>query len=681
MDTLSYRELAARFKVIRPPEERPSPEFRVCERLQKFVPPTLGIQDEQHEAIATLISARGATGKSTLARQLSADTKLPLWSLENDKAVSGDALGMRLTSYLHVPDPMAAIKSGVLGGLIIDSMDEARLLVTGQSWEEFLSSLFDFANAGLHIVILGRVRTIEDVWLSFAADRGAMIRSCEISHFDREQQVEYVNLRALDESGVSTSAYESARDAVLNSLRNANDLSAGDEFVGYAPVLDAVSRLVADGENHKAVINDFGRSSSRSKRIEVLKHILDVLLQREQTKLELVAKDLGLDTERTYRPDEQLDWLAHEFLGGPPPDTDWCPMNVRSDYLEKLQGFREEHPFRSGRAWVSPVFASFVAARRVDTVDSVEFRRTGNQSGLLFEFMASAAEPNQLLIDEPRLAGLQASLIAGQWRGADATIGVDTTGGDELECVRARLSLVESHDVKRTLTADVLLETSGLLLLYGPLVNISAVFPATIRIRADDATSLNLGPDVFIKAHRVEFDASSLQISRGTEEGEEQFGVEIEVDQSFEANCSVSQNVQSSDFTIAVPDHVKLPYPWVSFRSELISEPTHGGDPRARRFLDKLMSLARRHGHGERAVFLMKLQGRQGLIDQDFQHALQALVDLGVVRVSADMVFINSEWEQYRYDGKGRPGMPSYDDHREVWEPVVIEISKRLSGT
>lgn len=139
-------------------------------------------------------------------------------------------------------------------------------------------------------------------------------------------------------------------------------------------------------------------------------------------------------------------------------------------------------------------------------------------------------------------------------------------------------------------------------------------------------------------------------------------------------------NVPTSDLSIVVPPSHKLVYPWVQFRADPDDEPSVAAtDERARRFLNKLMSLARRHGHrGQRAVFMKKLEGRQGLASEEFQRAVAALVRLGVARESGGMLFLTEEWDQHRYDGKGREGMVSYEDKRDIWDPVAQAIAAAI---
>jgi hypothetical protein len=656
--------------------------FQVVEDAEPFIEPMMTNYEVAALPQVTFISARGATGKSAMAEELSRRLGAPLWSLGEDKAVSGDALTARLAVFLGVVDPVAEVASGQLSLLIIDAMDEARLRVTGVSWDEFMASLADYVRAGLHLVIFGRNRTIEDVWYSLA-DAVAEISWYEISHFNEAQQSAYVDLRALNGTA-PPEAYVNARHIVLQQLNGATDSLLDAAFAGYAPVLDAVAALLKPGENYQAVINDFQTSAIAGTRLKVLGRILDALLGREQTKVGPFAQQLGVKASDAYTPREQLDWLAADLLGAPTPELEWCPEDKRSEYRERIESFLWDHPFREGDAWASPVFSGYAAFVERDAAESSALIAIAGASGLFFEFAAAEGEEG-LVVDEAQFAGLHASLMAGQWVSSTSVVSVrsGTTGDDESaspETATARLVLSQPDETSAVLEATVLLDRAGRLGLTSPLANLDVEFSGSIVVTARSA-SIDLGPEVFLRAKSIDLAGTSLQVSKDTS-AREVAGptVELEVTESFHTQASLIGNVQRTDFSIVVPRSQKLVYPWVQYRTDPDDE---AGDvatgERARRFLNKLMSLARRHGHrGQRAVFIKKLEGRQGFREEEFRRAVATLTRLGVVRESADMLFLADDWDQHRYDGKGREGMVSFEDKREVWEPVIQAITEAI---
>jgi hypothetical protein len=91
------------------------------------------------------------------------------------------------------------------------------------------------------------------------------------------------------------------------------------------------------------------------------------------------------------------------------------------------------------------------------------------------------------------------------------------------------------------------------------------------------------------------------------------------------------------------------------------------------------MSLSRRHGHDEYAVYEPKLRGRTGATPESFTRALGVLVAAGAVTRANDMVYLTDSATQYFYSGKERTGVRAYDDVAAYWEPIVTELDEALS--
>lgn len=675
----SFADLVASLPRAEGPQPTSLSAFGVATDGKPFVDPLLSpVEIADSSPSVTFISARGATGKSAMATKLSALLGAPLWSLGDDRAVSGDALNSRLTAYLGTTDPRQRVAHTV-PVLVIDAMDEARLKVTGLSWDEFLASLIEYATLGVHLVILGRHRTIEDVWFSMV-DHFTHIDWYEISHFSRTQQDAYVDLMALGGAGEPSAMYQMAKNAVLDALNSAPASGLDEEFAGYAPVLDAVARLVRRGENYQKVVADFQNMTAGGGRLEILRHILESLLRREQEKVAPLAEQLGIAPSHLYAPEEQIQWIASLLLADAAPSLEWCPNELRAEYTERLTEFLADHPFRDGDKWASPVFSSYVASRRLETADANLLYEAASTSGLMFEFVATEMHSAPRVIEELHFASLHASILAGQWATSTFVVSLEgVVSGETPESVNAAFVLSQHSGAGRQVEAEVILATPGVLALTSPLVNIDVSFDGEVRVSSRGA-SIDLGPDVFIRAATVSLLGDSLQVTNDSSSSEEIVGpvVELEVLESFNTAATLLGRVRRDELAICAASGVKLSYPWVDYRSELEASAATSPDDRARRFLNKVMSLARKHGRSEHAVFMKKLQGRQGLSHEQFQHAVDVLVSKGAARTDGELLIIKPEWDQHRFDGKARPGMPSYEDKEEHWQPILVAISEGL---
>ena len=96
-------------------------------------------------------------------------------------------------------------------------------------------------------------------------------------------------------------------------------------------------------------------------------------------------------------------------------------------------------------------------------------------------------------------------------------------------------------------------------------------------------------------------------------------------------------------------------------------------------FVSKLMSLARRHGHAEYAVYVMKLRGLSGATPENFGAALDVLRRFGVIEMMNEMVCLTEAARENRFSGKLRPGLPTYTDVAGYWAPIVAELDRVLT--
>lgn len=657
------------------------PEFRVADEPDVFVPPTFAAIDRAAAPAVTLLSARGATGKSVLARQISHAKRVPLWNLADDLSVSAHAFEAKLSSYLG-PGLASDFKDSSDAFVVIDALDEARFRVSANSWTEFIESLVGFGESHHHFVMLGRERILEDVWLQLN-EAGISCNWFELSHFDREQRVHYVDARVVRKRDTDTDEYRGARDAVLEALAGTVDSASSDAFVGYAPVLDAVVALLQDG-NLIAVENTFRDPELRGERLDVLVQVLDRLLLREQEKIGPMASDLGIDPSSAYGPSEQVEWLSAELFDAEQPTLNWCPEEQRGDYASQVAEFIRDHPFRAEARWASPVFSAYCAARQFgDPLLRDHLVGVGRETELLFAF-ASAFNAT-LTLDEWQFAALHASLLAAEWQAIEAHVSIDNADTEgEFDEAFGELVLLEAGVAQRRTPFELIVDSTGLLRLLGPMTALSVDIPGDVEVQPPGA-SLELGPDCYVRCRDLRLGGVTIQIVRratptnGAGTVEDEASVVLEVGRDFRCEGSLPGNPSSATFELRVRDGVRLAYPWVTYR---VPFPERTDDPaeRAVRFLNMFMNLVRNHGHrGDMAVFTKKLEGRQSVKREELGRALGAMEELGVLRRSGEMIFLSSEWEQHRFSGKGVQGLPSLADKMEVWRPVLDAIGGSLS--
>lgn len=661
---------------------QPREAFAIAAKPEFFVDPELLVKEKLTDlrSDVVLISARGAAGKSTAATALSHAISAPLWRLQDDKAVSGNALAFSLSNYLETTDV-----AGILGDsrptIIVDSLDEARSRVSGTSWSEFLDSMSEGENTKVRLVLLGRERTLEEVWLRLE-DAGRSIAWLEISHFGDAERLQYIDSAVARKrsNALESIHYEAARDAVLRSLIGSVPPEAVDTFAGYAPVLDAVAAVLQDSANLFSVSQNYGPSGPSFAHLQELDRLLSRLLARDQSKLKPLAEDLGLDPETTYSPEEQIDWLCHDLAGANAPKLEHIhDLEARQKYIDKVGSFLADHPFRDESRWASAVFRAYVASRRFGTVISgPDLLDVGNESGLLFDLVS--INVSDRLIDEWQLAALHASLTAGEFGGAFATV----TAAEAHDGLFEVCMSVTRPSGTSTTTFELVGQNSGEITIHGPLESLTIETSAGVGIPTRTVPAV-LGPDLFIRCSNLRIEGGSVDFTqRAAPTGEagdvELGGVTFEVRESAQLPAEIVRRPLPGEFELHVGKGIALAYPWITYRQEIpdaetLLEPS----ARAIRFLNMLMNLTRTHGHsGDRGAFVMKLQGRQSIKGEKLQQILAYLEAATIIRQDGPIIFLTPQYEAHRFNGKTLSGQRTIHGAWEIWGPIAKEIEARL---
>lgn len=640
-----------------------------------FVAPLFTVMENTGDAPIVLLSARGAAGKTTVANELSVRLRTPVWRLQDDSGVSKASVHSTLVQHLKEVDPFLRLRNLESPLLIVDSLDEARSRVSATSWSEFVDALLEAVANGLRLLLLGRARTLEDLWVTLV-DGNVQPDWYEVSHFDRLARIAYVDSRAHlrgPRTDTTSTAYRDARDAILLALSVPMIDDDADRFVGYPPVLDAVAQRLVDNPNFIAIANEFSSLRTTS-RTAVLKRIIEELLFREQSKLAPAARDLQLDPANVYTPREQAAWLLHDLESAPEPVVlSDCTPAQRVDYVDRVKTFREDHPFRNDRDWSSPVFQAYVISADFDRAPRGSALKAGRTSGLLFELLCGDGSED-LLLDEAQFAALHASLLAGQRQSADASVSINSDGSrfeGEFE--------LNSDGRARSIQFLLVTNDAGMVTLEGPLTNLTVEVDCDIHVPASGEDVI-LGPDLHLHGDSVLIEGNRAVFGRRDDE-QGSADVEIQAEIGLVLPPIIAAPLPRRGVVeVSPPRGVHLGFPWSEYQEQ--SSPAMAGiDERAVRLLNKLMNLTRSHGHrGDRAVFIKKLEGRQGLPTPQFRAALDCLSSRGVVYLSGEMVFVSSSWEPHRFSGKSVPGQRSLQEVLGVWRPVLEDITRAIGA-
>src|SRR5690606_19983139 len=151
---------------------------------------------ETEQPSVLLISAVGATGKSALAKALSAQTALPLLDLAKHKPVGDNTLTGLLTNAYELRDISSILEGLAQGtyGVIIDGVDEGRSKTTGKGFEAFLDDIAKLSGTSKKttVIMLGRTQALEDAWF-YLEQKRISVGLITISPFTMEGARKYID--------------------------------------------------------------------------------------------------------------------------------------------------------------------------------------------------------------------------------------------------------------------------------------------------------------------------------------------------------------------------------------------------------------------------------------------------------------------------------------------------------
>lgn len=326
-----------------------------------------------------ILSAPGAVGKSTTGQEIALRKGAPFVDLASRRVGSDGAAGLifNLFGPNGVQSAFEELRAGGLF-LVVDSLDETRLGSGEANFYAFLQDLAaQFSQPAQMPAALLLARTDTADWIQLCLEEfGLRVARYAIDFFDDQAARAFVKSYVNDPTVTSSVAFNQALDGLLNGVRTAVGDPAGQEnlarsVIGYAPVLEAVSRYLLDEENRRNYYRLLQALQREAREWELLLRVAEALLTREQEKVSEQAK-LKLQNltgdwshwEGLYQPDEQvLRLLARRFgLANPvlPPDL---PAILRDGYETLVGQALTDHPFLGSVDGLHPVFGEYLYAR------------------------------------------------------------------------------------------------------------------------------------------------------------------------------------------------------------------------------------------------------------------------------------------------------------------------------
>jgi hypothetical protein len=298
----------------------------------------LNAGDPQTSSIL-LISAPGAVGKSTLARQIAFVTGAVYMDLGQADPVGGNTISGGLVRSGLIPAWLSQTMT-----ILIDGLDEARMRVTQEAFEAFLDDVAGLAKERKNpIALFGRTGAIQDAWVLLEETPGKTA-VLEIGYYPPDAAVEFAMARIYaDLPGRSLMVERQAVELLLERLRSQTETD-GDRFAGYAPVLQAVATRVTKDPNLGALVAQIKGGTQPV----TLQEVGASILERERTKLGPLVFEAARIKEQLYLPQEQLDRLVAVIYGLKPPELPTMSPKDAQTYSNALKSWVSDHPFLDG---------------------------------------------------------------------------------------------------------------------------------------------------------------------------------------------------------------------------------------------------------------------------------------------------------------------------------------------
>lgn len=375
-----------------------------------------------------LFSAPGATGKSALASYIARTKYALLWDLAKERIANHSLSGM-LVEALGIKS-FSRFTEGLVSGkavLIIDALDEADMISGRVAVETLLSDIKNIIKDAQFptVILCARTETAHMVRSFYENPEHELpIAQFEISFFEEGDAIDFIEQKIADrlerknKEKTTKAKHRTVTDATRNCIkalfelirRTAGSREQTDSFIGYAPVLEALSIFFETSENTMVLLKHFERAQDST---EIFIRVMDYILEREHNKAVSGFKTRCQkefpefqDWDKVYTIDEQIVRLAYYLVLQSTEYSNYpvsLPEELSVEYAKGMGSFLRDHPFvhtfeHRGELYLDfagPAFRDYVLAKlmRLDGYDmfAKEYFSTHNRSShfpsqLFFDF-------------------------------------------------------------------------------------------------------------------------------------------------------------------------------------------------------------------------------------------------------------------------------------------------------
>ena len=302
-----------------------------------------------------LFSAPGATGKSSLAKYISNKYQTIYWNLAKIKlgTNSFDGSILKAIGSQQYSNFIADLNSANVI-LAIDAFDEAEIISGRKMLSCFLSDINEKLNEcdKTSVLLFARTETAQFI-ATFCAENEIPLMHYEIGFFNDTSAKDFIRIRSLGKKK-PTHADTTSINAYFDFISNNISKEEHESFLGYAPVLEAISAHIQTNTNRAKLINEL---TGKNDCVAIIMDIMGDLLQREQNEKVIPAFKTRCQEQHTdfdkwidiYAEEEQLVRIICYIVF---KDTSYSnyeipslPPQMVDEYQSLLDSFLPQHPF------------------------------------------------------------------------------------------------------------------------------------------------------------------------------------------------------------------------------------------------------------------------------------------------------------------------------------------------
>jgi hypothetical protein len=622
-----------------------------------------------------LVSAPGAVGKSTLARQIAYSTGAIYIDLSEAEPVGGNTISgglVRSNIYREWEQGNVAF--------VIDGLDEARLRATQEAISAFLGDLVAISRGKRSpTVLFGRTGSIQDAWLSLL-DRESDVSNVsvlEIGYFDRETSIEFAKIKLFHDTGAITAPQEEAIGLLIDRLRQQTIREEG-RFTGYAPVLCAVAERVSQESNPAALISKISQGNENI----TVERISSAIIERERGKLSSLRFSAPQVGESLYLKAEQLNRIVAHVYGLPKPPLPALSSQDAATYEAALDTWVAEHPFlRGNERPSSAVFEAMICAHALQSSASSraaldrELGKGGTANPFLFDFyLASKDASGEIFISPEHIGIIYSSIRANLAIGETASLVVEAEeDAVEEEIYRANvdISIISKlSDGPKVFTFKT--EQVGTLLLGQNVENVYINAPYA-KVSIGNGLEAHLIAPISIQCESFEVNASRLVVEAQNAQ-DSQSGNSIFIEsQTANASKMGSAPYVKSGTNFSVTWEGSNTYPWTRYSTAPKTTKNQKLDEALRRFRKIIISF-RSHSKGSLARYRAKID-HERTTKGEGQRVLDALISENIIYQEGVMYRLNP---QLLYDITG--ALYHECNSRQFSEKTIEYVDKIISS-